>query len=142
MLISEFCAGHRVSGGMRNGKQIYSSFLDRDAILLAPPFHKTYLHVDPEPAVSEQVPMQQMRIAIWYILYLRRHQLSGSDFPLILSGAGIGGLTLALTLGMHSEHHVDLYEAGAQISTIGAGISVWARTLEVLQLLGLHERMR
>ncbi|KAF7354373.1 FAD/NAD(P)-binding domain-containing protein [Mycena venus] len=68
------------------------------------------------------MPKQQMRIAI--------------------CGAGVGGLTLALTLGIHSEHHVDLYEAGAEISTIGAGISVWARTFEVLQLLGLHERMR
>jgi salicylate hydroxylase len=60
----------------------------------------------------------------------------------VCSGAGVGGLTLALTLGIHSEHHIDLYEAGAEISTIGAGIAVWARTLEVLQLLGLHERMR
>jgi salicylate hydroxylase len=58
------------------------------------------------------------------------------------SGAGVGGLTLALTLGIHSEHQVDLYEAGAEISTIGAGIAIWARTFEVLQLLGLHERMR
>ncbi|KAF8142497.1 hypothetical protein K438DRAFT_1994904 [Mycena galopus ATCC 62051] len=59
-----------------------------------------------------------------------------------ICGAGVGGLTLALTLGIHSKHHVDLYEAGAEISTIGAGIAVWARTLEVLQLLGLNERMR
>ncbi|KAJ7622250.1 hypothetical protein FB45DRAFT_838427 [Roridomyces roridus] len=59
-----------------------------------------------------------------------------------ICGAGIGGLTLAVTLGASHRIQVDLYEAGAEISTIGAGISVLARTLEVLQLLGLDERMR
>ncbi|KAJ6551770.1 salicylate hydroxylase [Mycena capillaripes] len=68
--------------------------------------------------------------------------MSKQQMRIAICGAGIGGLTLGLTLGLHSEHQVDLYEAGAEISTIGAGIAVWARTLEVLQLLGLHERMR
>ncbi|KAJ7838496.1 hypothetical protein B0H14DRAFT_3870038 [Mycena olivaceomarginata] len=68
--------------------------------------------------------------------------MSKQQMRIAICGAGVGGLTLALTLGIHSEHQVDLYEAGAEISTIGAGIAVWARTFEVLQLLGLHERMR
>ncbi|KAJ7624371.1 hypothetical protein FB45DRAFT_836440 [Roridomyces roridus] len=60
-----------------------------------------------------------------------------------ICGAGVGGLTLALTIGTHNpQHQLDLYEAGAEISTTGAGVAVWARTFEVLQLLGLDERMK
>ena len=57
---------------------------------------------------------------------------------LFISGAGIGGLTLALTIGRYSQVAIDLYEAQAEITTVGAGITVWKRTREIMEELDLY----
>ena len=63
----------------------------------------------------------------------------------IYSGGGIAGLTLAVTLGRYEESdspiQVDLYESGPEITTVGAGISVWPRTWEVMRALGLYDQL-
>ncbi|KAH9949205.1 hypothetical protein B0H21DRAFT_730121 [Amylocystis lapponica] len=71
--------------------------------------------------------------------------VSASPFRTPSSGGGIGGLALAVSLA-HHEHpdfpiDTTLYEAHAEISTVGAGISVWPRTWRALQLLGLYSEM-
>ncbi|TFY64904.1 hypothetical protein EVG20_g5781 [Dentipellis fragilis] len=62
-------------------------------------------------------------------------------FRVAICGGGIGGLTLAATLGRYGNTPVDIYESATEIGTIGAGISVWRRTWEVMQRLGLQEEM-
>lgn len=57
------------------------------------------------------------------------------------SGGGIGGIALAVTIGRYSNLPVDIYEAGPEITTVGAGISVWRRTWEVMKMLGLDEEL-
>jgi salicylate hydroxylase len=58
---------------------------------------------------------------------------------LLLSGGGIGGLTLAYALSKSSDIHVDVYEAASKFTEIGAGIGVWWRTRQILKSLGLEE---
>ncbi len=52
---------------------------------------------------------------------------------------------MAVTLGRHEEKgspiKVDLYEGGSEITTVGAGISVWARTWAVMRQLGIYDQL-
>jgi salicylate hydroxylase len=58
---------------------------------------------------------------------------------LLLSGGGVGGLTLAFALSRSPEIRVDVYEAASKFAEIGAGIGVWWRTKQVSTSLGLEE---
>lgn len=59
------------------------------------------------------------------------------------SGAGIGGLVLAITIGKYdSSIPIDLYEAHDSIDTPGVGISMWKKTHEVLIDLGLYDEFK
>lgn len=40
------------------------------------------------------------------------------------------------------EIEVDIYEAAATFSDVGAGINVWRRTWRVMEILGLTEGLR
>ncbi|RDX48424.1 FAD/NAD(P)-binding domain-containing protein [Lentinus brumalis] len=66
-------------------------------------------------------------------------------FRLAIVGGGIAGLTLAVTLGRYEEKgsplKVDLYEGGSEITTVGAGISVWARTWAIMRQLGIYDQL-
>ena len=53
------------------------------------------------------------------------------------SGAGVGGLVLALILSRSPHITVDVYEAASQIKEIGAGIGMWPRTWKIMKKLGL-----
>jgi len=59
------------------------------------------------------------------------------------SGAGIGGLVLAITIGKFTNRdvQVDLYEAHDAITTNGAGIVISVRTMKVMEALGLSEEV-
>lgn len=54
-------------------------------------------------------------------------------------GGGIAGLALATQLVKHSHLDVQLYEAAAQFSEIGAGISFGANAVNAIQHLNLSE---
>ncbi|KAH8112076.1 FAD/NAD-binding domain-containing protein [Phellopilus nigrolimitatus] len=58
-----------------------------------------------------------------------------------ISGGGIGGLTLAFVLNKYAAGNIDIdiYEAAPQFAEVGAGITVWQRTRNVLQTLGLGD---
>ncbi|PIL36260.1 hypothetical protein GSI_01922 [Ganoderma sinense ZZ0214-1] len=56
-----------------------------------------------------------------------------------ICGGGIGGLTLAVALSRYPDIQVDVYEAASQFKEIGAGVMIWARTWEILSLLGMAE---
>ena len=58
------------------------------------------------------------------------------------SGAGLGGLVLALSLQKNCpDVTFNVYEAAHQLGEIGAGIGVWPRVWEILRQLGLEEDM-
>lgn len=66
--------------------------------------------------------------------------------PRSYSGGRIAGLTLAIALGYFAKHsgnaappEVHLYESGPEVTTVGAGISVWPRTWAVMRALGLYD---
>ncbi|KAI0745659.1 FAD/NAD(P)-binding domain-containing protein [Earliella scabrosa] len=63
----------------------------------------------------------------------------GTKFRVAICGGGIGGLTLAVALSRYADIQVDVYEAAAQFKEIGAGVMIWARTWEILSLLGMSE---
>ncbi|KAI0820656.1 hypothetical protein BC628DRAFT_1422680 [Trametes gibbosa] len=67
-------------------------------------------------------------------------------FRLAIVGGGIAGLTLAVTLGHFASQNsaaepleVHIYESGPELTTVGAGISVWPRTWAVMRALGVYE---
>jgi len=62
-------------------------------------------------------------------------------FKLAICGGGISGLTLAVTLGQHSNIPIDVYESASEIGTIGAGLIVWKRTWDIMCKLGLDAEM-
>ncbi len=58
------------------------------------------------------------------------------------SGGGIGGLALANALAKFSNNlQIDVYEATAKSSEIGAGIIFWKRTWFILKSLGLESAL-
>ncbi|KAF8996101.1 salicylate 1-monooxygenase [Cyathus striatus] len=62
-------------------------------------------------------------------------------FKVAICGAGIGGLTLAVTLAGCPDIEVDVYEAAAELTAAGAGIGVWRRPWKVLEKLGLSDEL-
>jgi salicylate hydroxylase len=48
-------------------------------------------------------------------------------------------LTCAVALKNSRDIEIDLYEQAAQITEIGAGITVWPRTWDILKSLDLEE---
>ena len=59
------------------------------------------------------------------------------------SGAGIGGLALAITIGKYDPSiPIDLYEAHDAIDTAGVGITVPKKTQQVLIALGFFDDFR
>jgi salicylate hydroxylase len=58
---------------------------------------------------------------------------------LLLSGGGVGGLTLAFALSKSPDIRVDVYEAASKFTEIGAGIGIWWRARQILTSLGLEE---
>ncbi|TFK91603.1 FAD/NAD(P)-binding domain-containing protein [Polyporus arcularius HHB13444] len=63
----------------------------------------------------------------------------GVKFRVAICGGGIGGLTLAVALSRYHDIQVDVYEAAGQFKEIGAGVMIWARTWEILSMLGMAE---
>lgn len=61
----------------------------------------------------------------------------------LYSGAGIGGLFLAVTIGKFAgrDVQIDLYEAHDAITIAGAGISIWPRTTEIMEELAISEEV-
>lgn len=46
---------------------------------------------------------------------------------------------LALVISKYGRHPVDIFEAGPTITTIGAGISFFGRTMDIMKELGLYD---
>ena len=99
-----------------------------------PLLHSAYRHG------STQVPRRDL---------VRRHSslqrspnssdLTSFPAPVPDSGGGVGGLVCAVALSRHPDIHIDVYEAAAAFTEIGAGIGVWPRAWKVLCALGLAE---
>jgi hypothetical protein len=60
----------------------------------------------------------------------------------LVSGGGIGGLTLAVSLAQYPDIDVQVYEAAGKLAEIGAGVMIWGRTWKILTSLGLAESLR
>jgi salicylate hydroxylase len=58
----------------------------------------------------------------------------------VIAGAGIGGLTAALTIARH-DFHVRVLDAAERLEDIGAGIQLSANASRILIALGLAERL-
>ncbi|KAA1470072.1 FAD/NAD-P-binding domain-containing protein [Dentipellis sp. KUC8613] len=63
-------------------------------------------------------------------------------FRVAICGGGIGGLTLAVTLGRYGDIPVDIYESSPEIGTLGAGLAVSKRTWDVMRRLGFENEMK
>ena len=63
---------------------------------------------------------------------------SASDLPLVVAGAGIGGLTAALSLARAGKR-VALLEKAPRIEEVGAGLQIAPNAGRILQNLGLTE---
>lgn len=84
---------------------------------------------------------ENFRVAIWYAFLILSFLRIYSHSNVHCSGGGIGGLTLAVTLGKYSNIPIDIYESSSEIGTIGAGLAVWKRTWDVMCRLGLDDEM-
>ncbi|EIM84251.1 FAD/NAD-P-binding domain-containing protein [Stereum hirsutum FP-91666 SS1] len=79
-----------------------------------------------------------MRVAIWYVNWL---DVCHPDLTKHNSGGGLGGLTLAITVGRYSSIPIDIYEATDDIGTVGAGLAIFRRTWTVFQQIGIDIEM-
>ena len=79
----------------------------------------------------------KFHVAIWLVFLFFISPLG--MFMLLLSGGGVGGLTLAYALSKSPDICIDVYEAASKFTEIGAGIGIWWRTRQVLKSLGLEE---
>lgn len=68
----------------------------------------------------------------WKRLFMRKTE------PVIIIGAGIGGLSVALAL-KRAGIEVKVFERVPIICEIGAGLTLWANAVKVLRKLGLEE---
>ncbi|KAL0068338.1 hypothetical protein AAF712_004725 [Marasmius tenuissimus] len=66
---------------------------------------------------------------------------SRKPLHIAIVGGGIGGLSCAVALKDCTNIRVDIYEAAAQITEIGAGVTVWPRTWEILKDMGMEEEL-
>ncbi|KIL58547.1 hypothetical protein M378DRAFT_27484 [Amanita muscaria Koide BX008] len=67
-----------------------------------------------------------------------------SKLRIAIIGAGLGGLTLASAITSMDEDRkieVDVYEAAPKLAEIGAGISLWPRTYQLLSKIGLRDEV-
>ncbi|GHO59957.1 FAD-dependent monooxygenase [Ktedonobacter robiniae] len=60
------------------------------------------------------------------------------DFPILIIGAGIGGLATALAL-QQAGFAVQIFERTKEIRESGSGLTLWANAVRVLQELGLAD---
>jgi salicylate hydroxylase len=60
--------------------------------------------------------------------------------PILIAGAGLGGLTAALAL-MRRGHRVRIYEQASELREVGAGVQLGANGTRLLISLGLEEAM-
>ena len=65
---------------------------------------------------------------------------SASDLPLVVAGAGIGGLTAALSLA-RAGRGVALLEKAPRIEEVGAGLQIAPNAGRILQNLGLTQAL-
>ena len=61
--------------------------------------------------------------------------------PVIIIGAGIGGLAAALAL-KRASIEVSVFERAETLQEVGAGLTLWANAVKALQKLGLEELTR
>jgi len=66
--------------------------------------------------------------------------MTKTALDIAIVGAGMGGLTAAITLG-RLGHRVTVYERTAALRPIGSALSVWPNGVKVLRALGLGERI-
>ncbi|MBA5777627.1 FAD-dependent monooxygenase [Stappia sp. F7233] len=64
-----------------------------------------------------------------------------SDVPLVIAGAGIGGLAAALHLGAGGRKII-IIEKAERLEAVGAGLQISPNALKVLQKLGLGSSIR
>ena len=55
---------------------------------------------------------------------------------IVISGGGVGGLTLAV-LAARQGHQVEVHEKSARLRTLGAGFTLWSNATVILRRLGL-----
>jgi len=63
-----------------------------------------------------------------------------SNNKIAIVGAGVAGMALAI-LATKQGYQVSLYERDSQVSSIGAGVTLWSNAIFVLQKMGLEKEI-
>jgi len=64
-----------------------------------------------------------------------------SNNRIAIVGAGVAGIALAI-LATKQGYQVSLYERNSQVSSIGAGVTLWPNAMFVLQQMGLEKEVQ
>ena len=77
-----------------------------------------------------------------FILPNKKHEIKNMKTETItIIGAGIGGLTTALTLKQKGLN-VNIFEGSAEIKPVGAGIILANNAMQVFKKLGIQEKSK
>lgn len=60
---------------------------------------------------------------------------------IIISGAGIGGLTAGIAL-QQAGHDIEIYERETELRAVGAGLTLWANAIHALDKIGVGDAIR
>ncbi|MBA4502761.1 FAD-dependent monooxygenase [Marinobacterium marinum] len=62
-------------------------------------------------------------------------------YRIAIVGAGVAGMALAI-LASRQGYKVSLYERGTEVSSIGAGVTLWPNAMWVMRQMGLEQAVR
>jgi hypothetical protein len=88
---------------------------------------------------KKMAPKFRVGIMLVTLIVFSRNKKLTPPLPVVHSGGGVAGVTMAVALARYPNIEIDIYEAAAKFGEVGVGIGIWYRAWSILMKLGLHD---